>query len=317
MTLRLGSRGSRLALWQANHVREQMDTGDVSIEIHTIRTTGDRVTDVPLARIGDTGLFTKEIDRALLEGGIDAAVHSLKDVPTQLPEGLALAAVLRREDPRDALLFAPGRARTLGDLPEGARIGTSSLRRRALLLALRPDLVVADLRGNLDTRMTRLSEGAFDALILALAGVRRLGWESSVGDVLGPPDWLPAAGQGALAVVARADDAETRTIVAVLDHQPTRIATTAERSFLRSLQGGCQVPIGTLAELDGDSLSLHGFVANEDGTGAVRAVISGPATDAEQLGRDLAAQLLRQGAAPILERLRAAARERWPLPSPP
>lgn len=306
MILRIGTRGSRLARWQADFVRERLIEAfpDLHVDVIVIQTTGDRITDVPLAKIGDKGLFTKELDRALLANEIDLAVHSLKDVPTMLPEGLALGAVLEREDPRDVLLPAAGAPSTLAELPAGARIGTSSLRRRAQIRHLRPDLTVLDLRGNLDTRMERLRAGHFDAIVLARAGVRRLGWEDAVGDVLGPPDWLPAVGQGALGVAVRADDEATRTIVASLEHEDTRIATTAERAFLRALEGGCQIPIGALATREGDRIRLHGLVADLDGDPLFRGEASGDVRDAEAVGRSLAEDLLNRGADAVLRRIR-------------
>ncbi len=314
--VRLGSRGSQLALWQAHHVRSRLETTHPGLTIHiqALHTTGDRITDVPLARIGDKGLFTKELDQAILDGHVDLAVHSLKDVPTRLPDGLALVAVTEREDPRDALLTGAGHASSLAGLPAGATVGTSSLRRRAQLLHFRPDLVVQDLRGNLDTRLARLAEGRFDAIILALAGVRRLGHEERVSALLGPPDWLSAVGQGALAIVARAGDAATAGLVAPLDHAPTHACTAAERAFLRALEGGCQVPIGAVAELAGDDLVLEGFVASLDGTAYLRSSAHGPVTQPETLGQALADELRQRGADDILKRVRAAVVPEQPAP---
>jgi hydroxymethylbilane synthase len=319
MTVRLGSRGSALARWQAEHVRARLETAHpgLQVEVRLIRTTGDRITDVPLARIGDRGLFTKEIDRAVLEGEVDIAVHSLKDMPTRLPDGLILAAVLDREDPRDALLVAPGRPRSLAGLPPGARVGTSSLRRRAQLLHRRPDLIVEDLRGNLDTRLARVAEGDYDAAILARAGIRRLGREDAIAEILEPPDWLPAPGQGALAVVAREDDAETLALVAPLDDPVARPTTTAERAFLRTLEGGCQIPIGALATQVGDTLQLHGFVSSTDGQTFLRGQASGDARDPVALGQELARSLLDRGAREILSRIYAESSEPRPQVSAP
>jgi hydroxymethylbilane synthase len=306
--IRLASRGSTLALWQARHVQDLLRTGhpDVTVEIDVLHTTGDRITDVPLSMIGDKGLFTKEVDAAVLDGRAHCAVHSFKDVPTRLTDGLALAAVMQREDPRDAYLPAPGRARTLDGLPAGARVGTSSLRRRALLLAARPDIVVEDLRGNLDTRFRKLHDGAYDAIILALAGVRRFGREADVGELLGTPHWLPAAGQGALALVARADDAETLAHLSALDHPDTRAATAAERACLAQLEGGCQIPIGALGTVSGDRLQLRGLVASLDGTTVVRGEIEGAAEGAAAVGHALAQQLIAHGAADVLRAVRSA-----------
>ncbi len=308
-SLRLGSRGSALALWQARHVKARLEEAHagLQVEIVILRTTGDRITDVPLSRIGDKGLFTREIDRAMVDAEIDLAVHSLKDVPTRLADGLALGAVLEREDPRDALLASGDVGLT--DLPAGATVGTSSLRRRAQLLHLRPDLRVEDLRGNLDTRVQRLRDGRYDAVLLALAGLRRLGLEDAVTERLSPPRWLPAVGQGALGVAIRAGDDATAALVAGLEHPETRAATTAERALLRSLEGGCQVPIGALARIDGDRLALDAFVASLDGTELLRGSIAGQPADADALGVALAARLLERGADAILAVVRAAARD--------
>jgi hydroxymethylbilane synthase len=287
----------------------------VAVEIDVLHTTGDRITDVPLSMIGDKGLFTKEVDAAVLDGRAQCAVHSFKDVPTRLTDGLALAAVLQREDPRDAYLPAPGRPRTLAELPVRARVGTSSLRRRALLLAARNDLVVDDLRGNLDTRFRRLHDGAYDAIILALAGVRRFGRETDVGEVLDAPHWLPAAGQGALAIVARADDEQTLARLQPLDHADTRAATTAERACLAWLEGGCQIPIGALGTIDGDRLNLLGLVASLDGRTVVRGEIDGATHDAAVVGHALAQQLIAHGADDVLRDVRAGGRA--PAPAAP
>lgn len=315
MSLRIASRGSTLALRQAEIVRLRLldQNPEHVIEINIIHTMGDRITDVPLARIGDRGLFTKELDRALLDGSADFAVHSLKDIPTQLPDGLELAAVLEREDPRDVLVVAPLRPPRLELLPSGARVGTSSLRRRALLLALRPDLLVEDLRGNLDTRLERLTAGGYDAAILALAGLMRIGRSDQVAQILDPPVWLPAVGQGALAVVARTDDRSTRTLLAPLDHPATRAAAIAERSLLATLEGGCQIPVGALATVDAE-LTLHACVASIDGQQIVRGARAGPPTEAATVGRELATELLDQGARAILDQLRAGV---TPAPAAP
>jgi hydroxymethylbilane synthase len=309
VSIRLASRGSTLALWQAHHVQHLLRTlhPEVTIDIEVLHTTGDRITDVPLSMIGDKGLFTKEVDAAVLDGRAHCAVHSFKDVPTRLPDGLTLAAVLQREDPRDAYLPAPGRPRTLIELPRGARVGTSSLRRRSLLLATRDDFVVEDLRGNLDTRFRRLHDGDYDAIILAFAGVRRFGREGDVGELLDPPQWLPAAGQGALALVARADDAVTLARLQPLDHAVTRAATTAERAFLAQLEGGCQIPIGALGTVQGERMKLRGLVASLDGQTVVRGDIEGAVEDAGAVGHALAQQLIAHGADDILRDVRGDA----------
>lgn len=287
------------------------------MEIEILHTTGDIITDVPLAMIGDKGLFTKEVDAAVLDGRTHAAVHSFKDVPTKLPDGLALAAVMQREDPRDAFLPAPGRPRTIAELPEGAVIGTSSLRRRAILLNARPDLRIEDLRGNLNTRFRKLEEGQYDGIILALAGVRRFGREEEIGELLDPPHWLPAAGQGALAIVCRSDDQDTLDRIAPLNHGATRAATAAERAFLARLEGGCQIPIGALARTDGESLHLRGLVASLDGTTIVRGEIEGSADDAAATGERLAAELIGRGADAVLAEVRGASPREVPPPAAP
>jgi hydroxymethylbilane synthase len=305
--LRIGSRGSALALWQARHVKKRLEQiqANRAIEIVIIRTTGDRITDVPLSRIGDRGLFTKELDRAILDREIDLAVHSLKDVPTLMAEGLALAAVLERADPRDALVVAPGQPKCIRDLPQGARVGTSSLRRRAQLLALRPDLTIAELRGNLDTRLSRVAAGSYDAALLAYAGLQRLGLQDHAAEVLDSRDWLPAPGQGALGIATRADDPDVRSIVEQLDHPATRLATTAERALLHALEGGCQIPIGALGAAS-QNLVLHGLVASIDGKRVIRGSDSDSAADPVRLGERLARELIRQGAQDILDEIRSA-----------
>lgn len=295
MTLRIGSRGSALALWQAEHVKALLQRRGHAVEIVVITTTGDRVQDRRLQSVGGKGAFLKEIEEALEADAVDLAVHSLKDVPTALPDGLRLAAILERADPRDALLSAgPG----LDALPPGARVGTTSLRRRAQLLARRPDLHVQDLRGNVDTRIRRLREGAFDAILLARAGLVRLGRADEATEVLAPEVLLPAPGQGAVAIECRADDARVTDAVAPLDHAQTARVVTAERAFLAALQGGCNVPLGAFAEADGDGLRLRGLVAREDGSRVLRGERRG--SDAEALGRALAEELLAQGAAELM-----------------
>jgi hydroxymethylbilane synthase len=302
MRIRIASRGSRLALWQAGAVRDAISAAapgiDTSVEV--IRTRGDRILDVPLARVGGKGLFVKEIEDALLDGTADVAVHSLKDVPADLPAGLVLAAFPERDVPFDA--FVSNRFRAVSDLPAGARVGTSSLRRAALLLALRPDLDVVPLRGNVETRMRRLEEG-LDAVILAAAGLRRLGLENRIAAMLGPPDFVPAVGQGVIAVECREGDAEVRATLAGLDHGPTRIAVAAERAFLETLGGGCQVPMGAYARMDGASLDVTGFIGRPDGTIVLRDHEAAGGPDAEGAGQRLARRLLDAGGRRILETL--------------
>ena len=296
---------------------------DAGVEIRVIRTTGDHVQDVPLAKIGDKGLFTKELDAALLAGEADLAVHSLKDVPTRVPEGLEIVAVSRREDPRDVLLLPPGRTGSLATLPPGARVGTSSLRRRAQLCALRPDLEVLDLRGNLNTRLAKLDRGDYDAIVLAAAGVLRLGWKDRIAEHLDPAAWLPAVGQGALGVVARAGDGRLRALLKDFHDPFTAACTAAERAFLAALEGGCQVPIGALATLDDEGFTLHGLVADVDGATVLRdsvflAWAEGDAwlASVPALGRELADRLLAMGAGEVLARVRGEA-PRVPEPAAP
>lgn len=307
MRLTIASRGSTLALWQAHHVRDRLREAHdgLQVRVRVVKTTGDRVSDVPLASIGDRGLFTREVDRLLLDSEADVAVHSLKDLPTTPEQGLEIAAVSEREDPRDVVVFRPGAGPSLQALPAGARVGTSSLRRRAQLLARRPDLVVDDLRGNLDTRLQRVASGDYDAVILAAAGIIRLGRAEAIGQWLDPADWLPAVGQGALGIAIRDGDDDARQLVAALDHPTARAATTAERAFLNELEGGCQVPIGALARVENDSIRLDGFVSSLDGATVLRADADGPVAGADDVGRRLAATLLERGAGDVLDAVRA------------
>lgn len=307
--IRIASRGSELALWQARAVAEALRKAqpDLTAEIHVVRTTGDRILDAPLARIGGRGVFTKEVDDAVLSGEADLAVHSLKDVPTLLTAGLIIAAISDREDPRDVLICPPGSAVAgLGDLPAGARVGTSSLRRRAQLLSARPDLRVVDLRGNLNTRLAKLDRGECDAMLLAAAGVLRLGWAKRISAFLDPPGWLPAVGQGALAVVAREPCADMARYLAAFHDAPTAAAVTAERALLRELEGGCQVPIGALATVTNGSLEMRALVASVDGRQVVRGSVAGTSDTAAELGRALATDLLHRGGAEVLAGVRAA-----------
>lgn len=307
--LRIASRGSELALWQSRSVQAALLAADpaLQVEIGVIKTTGDNIQDVPLAKIGDKGLFTKELDHALLAGDADLAVHSLKDVPTRLPDGLTLAAITAREDPRDVVILPPGRRGGLYYVRTGAKVGTSSLRRRAQLQALRPDLDITDLRGNLNTRLAKLDAGAYDAIILAAAGVLRLGWAERIGQYLDVPAWLPAVGQGALAVVARADRPDVLHRLRPLHDPRAAACTLAERALLRALEGGCQVPIGALASVDEDGvLLLHGLVADLDGRRILRVQEVGAMKDAGDVGRRAADALLAKGAGEILAGIRAA-----------
>jgi hydroxymethylbilane synthase len=316
VALRIASRGSELALWQSRAVQSALSAADpdLQVEIEVIKTTGDRIQDVPLAKIGDKGLFTKELDTALLSGAADLAVHSLKDVPTRLPEGLALAAVTTREDPRDVVILPPGRRGGLFYLKSGAKVGTSSLRRRAQLQSLRPDLDIVDLRGNLNTRLAKLDSGAYEAIILAAAGVHRLGWADRISQFLDPPGWLPAVGQGALAVVTRADRPDVLDRLRPLHDAAAAACTAAERALLRALEGGCQVPIGALATLDGNAVVLNGLVADLDGRRILRVQEVGGMDDAELVGRRAADALLAKGAREILDGIRAAFVSQPPAP---
>jgi hydroxymethylbilane synthase len=294
--LRIGSRGSQLALWQANHVGGLLRGQGHEVEIEVIRTTGDKITDVALSRVGTKGMFIKEIEEALAAGRIHLAVHSLKDLPTDLLPEFTLAAVMEREDPRD--VFVSTRYARLLDLPNGARVGTSSLRREAQLRALRADVVVHPLRGNVDTRLRKLEAGEFDGILLAAAGLKRLGRVESVREVLPIETMCPAAGQGALAIEARAADSQTLALLAFLDHAASRRAVMCERALLQTLGGGCQVPIGACAVHDGSDLRLTAVVARPDGSSVLRETADG--SDAEELGRSVGQRLLQKGAAEIL-----------------
>jgi hydroxymethylbilane synthase len=304
--LRIGTRASQLALWQANWIKEQLIKRhpDLDIEIVKIKTTGDKILDVPLAKVGGKGLFVKEIESALLEDSIDLAVHSMKDVPTELPEGLGIVAVSDREDPRDALLSREGIL--LADLPKGAKIGTSSLRRQAQILNRRPDFNLEPLRGNVNTRLRKLREGQYDAIVLAHAGVKRLGWDDEVTEVLEPEIMLPAIGQGALGIEARVDDRPTLDRIAFLDHSETSVCVSAERSYLHRLEGGCQVPIAAFATVQNGVVSMAGLVSDVDGQRLILRKTSGPAEEAVSLGRSLAEQILDAGGREILEEVYCA-----------
>jgi hydroxymethylbilane synthase len=294
--LRIGSRGSQLALWQANHISSLLNGRGHEVEIEIIHTTGDKITDVALAKVGTKGMFTKEIEEALAAGRVDLAVHSLKDLPTGLPAGFEIAAITRREDPRDAFC-SPHYSKT-EDLPEGARVGTSSLRRQAQLKAIRADLAIHPLRGNVDTRLRKLEQGEYDAIILALAGLKRLGKTQFVKQIMSPEVMCPAAGQGALAIEIREDDAATRDILKFLDDTDARTSTTCERALLNRLGGGCQVPIGAFAERRNSRLHLESIVADPDGARTLRDSRDGD--DPEKLGDEAGAALLARGGDEIL-----------------
>lgn len=296
MKVRIGSRGSALALWQAEHVRGLLGAAGHEATIRVITTTGDRVLDRRLDQVGGKGAFLKEIEEAMLAGELDLAVHSLKDVPTALPGGLRLCAVLERADPRDAVLSRTGAG--LKKLPAGARVGTTSLRRRAQVAALRPDLVLQDLRGNVDTRIRRLNEGACEALLLAVAGLERLGRRHEAAEVLDLDLFLPAPGQGAIALECREDDGAVAEAVAPLDHPPTARAVAAERALLAGLHGGCNVPLGAYAVGENGAVRLTAFVARPDGSGLLRGQARDP--DPLRAGAALAEQLLARGAGELM-----------------
>lgn len=297
----IGSRGSKLALFQANWVKSRLEASHSGLEvvIEIIKTSGDVFLDAPLSRIGGKGLFTKEIEDALLDQRIDVAVHSLKDLPTALPAGLSLAAVSQREDVRDA--FLSNRHSSLAVLPSGARIGTSSLRRQSQLLCWRPDLQILNLRGNLDTRIRKLDEDQYDGILLACAGLNRLGLQERITERIPVERICPAIGQGALGIETREDDAATRSKLECLHHRKTALAVTAERAFLRCLGGGCQVPIAGHAWVEGEKLQMLGLVASPDGTQSVRDQAGAPFENAEDLGTRLAETLLASGAREIVE----------------
>ena len=298
----IATRGSMLALWQAEWIKSQLEELDPSLEIelNKIKTTGDKILDVPLAQVGGKGLFVKEIEEALLRGEADLAVHSMKDVPTELPESLHLSTITKREDPRDAFI-AGKEIKSFSELPNGANIGTSSLRRICQLLNKRPDLKITQLRGNVDTRIRKLEEGEFDAIILATAGVKRLGREEKITEKLSIDVSLPAIGQGAVGIECRKDDEFTNNLLKSLDHYETSVCVRAERSFLKKLEGGCQVPIAAYARLKDGEVVIEGLVGSIDGKILLKDTLRGSPEDAESLGTELAENLLSKGAKKILD----------------
>lgn len=298
--VRIGSRGSMLATWQAKHIATRLAGLGVETEIVFIKTSGDRFQQAGVNQIGVKGVFIKEIEDALLDGRVDLAVHSMKDVPTETPEGLSFPAICEREDPRDCLVSIA--EKNFGALPPGARVGTGSLRRQAQLRHARPDLAFLELRGNVDTRLQKLARGEYDAIVLAKAGLDRLGWSARITEVLPAELCLSAVGQGALAIEARAEaDANLGAALAKLDHAATRAAVTAERALLRELEGGCQVPLGAWARIDNDELVLDACIVSVDGGDYIRKRAGGRPEDAEPIGRDLARELLAAGAGRILQ----------------
>ncbi|HET8710532.1 MAG TPA: hydroxymethylbilane synthase [Spongiibacteraceae bacterium] len=298
--IRIATRKSPLALWQAEFVRAQLQRHHpgLRVELVTFTTRGDKILDTPLAKIGGKGLFVKELEVAMLEGSADIAVHSMKDVPMEFPDGLELATICEREDPRDA--FVSGQYATLAQLPHGARVGTSSLRRQCQLRALRPDLDILTLRGNVNTRLAKLDANEFDAIILATAGLVRLEFAERIRERIDTQISLPAAGQGAVGIEVRSDDTRVKSLLQPLHHEPTSLCVRAERALNRRLQGGCQVPIAAFAELCGDDIQLRGLVGATDGSRVLRAQQRGASSDPEALGIAVAEQLLQQGAGAIL-----------------
>ncbi len=301
--IRIATRKSPLAMWQAEFVKAELEQAHpgLVVELLPMVTKGDIILDTPLAKVGGKGLFVKELEVAMLEGRADIAVHSMKDVPVEFPEGLGLVTICEREDPRDA--FVSNNYDSIDDLPQGAIVGTSSLRRQCQLRAQRPDLIVNDLRGNVNTRLRKLDEGQYDAIILAAAGLKRLKMNDRIRSEIAPETSLPAVGQGAVGIECRLNDQRVRELLAPLNHQPTATRVLCERAMNNRLQGGCQVPIGSYSELQGDTIWLRALVGEPDGSIIVRAEISGPIADAEQLGETLADELLAKGAKDILDRL--------------
>lgn len=301
----IGTRGSKLALWQSEYIKGRVEevTG-LPVELKIIKTTGDKILDVPLAKVGGKGLFTKELEVELEAGTVDLCVHSMKDVPTELPEGLYIAAMPERVDPRDAIVSGAGY--NLDTLPQGAKLGTSSLRRRSQVKALRPDLEIVDVRGNLDTRMRKAENGELDAVILASAGITRMGWADRITHYISPEQMVAAVGQGAIGVEIRENDEYMRHVMEAIGHPETMECVTAERVVMRTLQGGCQVPIGAYARFDGDRMVMDGFVGSVDGTTVLRTQLDGPADDPIGLGTRMVAALRELGADEVLASVREA-----------
>lgn len=302
----LGTRGSELAMYQARHVTWSLQTKnvDISVKIKTITTSGDKILDSPLAKIGDKGLFVKEIESDLLEGEIDIAVHSCKDLPTEIPPGLFIAAYGLREDPRDAFI---GKAASLAEIPRGGKVGTSSLRRRSQLLSLRPDLKIVDIRGNVSTRIRKIVELGLDGTILAAAGVKRLERESEVAFYFGTDEMIPAVGQGVIAIEARQDDRAVIKLLEAENDSASAAAAIAERALMRQLEGGCQVPIGAHATVHGESLTMHAYLGSLDGARSIRDQITGPWKEAAELGETLAVRMYEAGGEEILAEVRRGA----------
>lgn len=299
--IRIATRKSPLAMWQAEFVKAELERihPGLQVELLPMSTKGDIILDTPLAKVGGKGLFVKELEVAMLEGQADIAVHSMKDVPVEFPEGLGLEVICKREDPRDA--FVSNTYKSLAELPQGAVVGTSSLRRQCQLRESRPDLVIKDLRGNVGTRLSKLDAGDYDAIILAAAGLIRLELKERITSYIETSESLPANGQGAVGIECRTDDARVKALLAPLEHKETRYRVLAERAMNTRLEGGCQVPIGAFAEIDGDNMQLRGLVGNPDGSQVIRGEISGNVSEAEALGNALADELLGKGAKAILQ----------------
>ena len=299
----IGSRGSQLALWQANWVKSQLENlhGNADISIRVITTSGDKIKDVPLSKIGGKGLFVKEIEEALMAKEIDLAVHSMKDVPIEIPSQLEISIITKRENPLDALISKNGKK--LADLPQGATIGTSSLRRSSQLLNHRNDFKIHPLRGNVDTRLKKVEEGKYDAILLASAGLNRLGWSNRITEEISHEIIIPAMGQGALGIETRLGDTKTYNFISSLNHEQTNYEVSAERALVGKLDGGCQVPIGAYAKIEGNLITLKGLVASLDGKIIHKSEIVGPIEDAINIGQDLGEELLKMGANEILEKL--------------
>ncbi len=305
--IRIATRKSPLALWQAEFVRDSLLRANPGLQVELVKMTtqGDKILDTPLAKVGGKGLFVKELEQGMLRGEADLAVHSMKDVPVELPDGLHLAAICEREDPRDA--FVSNKFATFADLPHGARVGTSSLRRQTQIRANRPDIQIFDLRGNVNTRLAKLDAGEYDAIILAVAGLKRLGFDQRIRANIAPEISLPAIGQGAVGIECRTDDPRINGLLAALNHPYTRICVEAERSMNLRLQGGCQVPIGGYAVLENGTLWLRGLVGSPDGLRIIRGEVRGPSSKAVELGVTLANDLLARGAGDILQEVYARA----------
>ncbi|NMH65159.1 hydroxymethylbilane synthase [Shewanella salipaludis] len=305
--IRIATRKSPLAMWQAEFVKAELERihSGLRVELLPMSTKGDVILDTPLAKVGGKGLFVKELEVAMLEHEADIAVHSMKDVPVDFPDGLGLQVICERDDPRDA--FVSNRYTSLDELPEGALVGTSSLRRQCQIRAARPDLIIKDLRGNVGTRLAKLDNGDYDAIILAAAGLKRLQLESRIASFLSAEESLPANGQGAVGIECRSDDARVHALLAPLEHMETRYRVLAERAMNTRLEGGCQVPIGAYAEIEGNTLTLRGLVGSPDGKQIIRGQVTGPKTQATHLGTALAEELLAKGAKAILDAVYANA----------